>query len=77
MNLSIYPIPPDINLNKSGLLIKSSITLTNFPNNCLLDNLRNKNIIRDIFYTIYILRNQFWHKLKTYKLTSAHSLFFY
>ena len=75
MNLSIYPIPPDIKLNKSGLLIKSSITLTNFPNNCLLDNLRNKNIIRDIFYTIYILRNQFWHKLKTYKCKFGESIY--
>ena len=68
MNSSIFPIPPDFSLdNKSKLFVRSSLTLINYPNNCLLKNLKRNENFDDIFYSIYTLENEYWSKLDTLK----------
>lgn len=61
-------MPPDFSLDcKSKLFVRSSLTLSNYPNNCLLTNLERKKNFDDIFYSIYTLENEYWSKLDSLK----------
>tara|TARA_B100000886_G_C20392190_1_gene478757 strand:- start:406 stop:1245 length:840 start_codon:yes stop_codon:yes gene_type:complete len=58
---SYFPIPNDLRIeSKENLIIKSSITVFNYPNNSLLKNINKRR--EDIFYCIYFLKNKKWHK---------------
>ena len=58
---SYFPIPNNLKIiSKENLIIKSSITVFNYPNNSLLKNINKKR--EDIFYCIYFLKNNKWHK---------------
>ena len=62
-----FPIPYDYTLDDiSKNKIKSSITLLNYPANF---SLLSRNLIKkkDIFYSLYLLRNLKWIKLLDYK----------
>ena len=62
-----FPIPYDYNLTDiSKNIIKSSINLLNYPSNF---SLSSKKLIkkRDIFYSLYTLKNLQWIKLFDYK----------
>ena len=58
---SYYPIPNDYKLpNHRNLIIRSSITLFNYPNNSLLKN--KDKYKKNIFFYIYYLINNKWKK---------------
>jgi len=69
-----FPIPYNYSLDDiSEYNIKSSITLLNYPTNF---SLVSKKLIkkRDIFYSLYFLRNLKWIKLVDYKCEFGENL---
>ena len=58
---SYFPIPNELQISsKDQLTIKTSITVSNFPNNCLFKNIKKAK--KEIFYCIYYLKKNKWIK---------------
>jgi len=58
---SYFPIPNDFYISEEKkVLLTSSVSLLNYPSNCLIENLRNDG--EDVFYCIYFLKDNKWLK---------------
>ena len=62
---SYFPLLPNFRSNKFDVLVKSSLSLANYPNNVLNETLISKNIKKtDIFYYVYHLRKIFGYSIQ-------------
>lgn len=60
---SYFPIPNNFKcVSRGDIVIKSSLTIFNYPNNFLLRNSKNKK--QDIYFYIYYLNKDIWKKYK-------------
>lgn len=65
---SYFPLLPNFKSNRFDFLVKTSLSLSNYPNNILKENLSSKETEKtDIFYYVYYLENNFWKQYSKIK----------
>ena len=65
---SYFPLLPNLSSNKFDILVKSSLSLANYPNNILKENhISKNNENKAIFYYVYYLENNVWKKYSKIK----------
>jgi len=65
---SYFPLLPNFKSNRFDFLVKSSLSLANYPNNILEENLVSKTTDKtDIFYYVYYLEDNFWKQYSKIK----------